>query len=128
MDLFFLCFTEDVESMTGEIENGDLAVRDVADLLQPQFAIITGECSFLLPHVLSLHPTQSRKLPTFIVDLFPSLLFTPFLSFFLSSSPTRARATASVIFSVELVCFLVFYRFSLLFSRFVLPPMLLGQT
>ncbi|XP_012278425.1 guanine nucleotide exchange factor DBS isoform X1 [Orussus abietinus] len=33
---------EDVESMTGEIENGDLAVRDVADLLQPQYAIITG--------------------------------------------------------------------------------------
>ncbi|KAJ8665697.1 hypothetical protein QAD02_007359 [Eretmocerus hayati] len=28
--------------MTGEIENGDLAVRDVADLLQPQYAIITG--------------------------------------------------------------------------------------
>ncbi|XP_015596435.1 guanine nucleotide exchange factor DBS isoform X2 [Cephus cinctus] len=33
---------EDVESMTGEIENGDLAVRDVADLLQQQYAIITG--------------------------------------------------------------------------------------
>ncbi|XP_057332900.1 guanine nucleotide exchange factor DBS-like isoform X2 [Microplitis mediator] len=33
---------EDVESMTGEIENGDLAVRDVADLLQHQYAIITG--------------------------------------------------------------------------------------
>ncbi|XP_011866012.1 PREDICTED: guanine nucleotide exchange factor DBS-like isoform X1 [Vollenhovia emeryi] len=33
---------EDVESMTGEIENGDLAVRDVADLLQAQYAIITG--------------------------------------------------------------------------------------
>ncbi|XP_014297307.1 guanine nucleotide exchange factor DBS isoform X3 [Microplitis demolitor] len=28
--------------MTGEIENGDLAVRDVADLLQHQYAIITG--------------------------------------------------------------------------------------
>ncbi|XP_014229850.1 guanine nucleotide exchange factor DBS-like isoform X2 [Trichogramma pretiosum] len=28
--------------MTGEIENGDLAVRDVADLLQPQYAIIAG--------------------------------------------------------------------------------------
>lgn len=35
--------TEDVESMTGEIENGDLAVRDVADLLQHQYAIITGK-------------------------------------------------------------------------------------
>ncbi|XP_014215398.1 guanine nucleotide exchange factor DBS-like isoform X2 [Copidosoma floridanum] len=33
---------EDVESMTGEIENGDLAVRDVADLLQPQYSVITG--------------------------------------------------------------------------------------
>ncbi|CAD6221840.1 GSCOCG00005177001-RA-CDS [Cotesia congregata] len=33
---------KDVESMTGEIENGDLAVRDVADLLQHQYAIITG--------------------------------------------------------------------------------------
>ncbi|XP_014604123.1 PREDICTED: guanine nucleotide exchange factor DBS-like isoform X2 [Polistes canadensis] len=33
---------EDVESMTGEIENGDLAVQDVADLLQPQYAIIAG--------------------------------------------------------------------------------------
>ncbi|XP_046621316.1 guanine nucleotide exchange factor DBS-like isoform X1 [Neodiprion virginianus] len=33
---------DDVESMTGEIENGDLAVQDVADLLQPQYAIITG--------------------------------------------------------------------------------------
>ncbi|XP_008211520.1 guanine nucleotide exchange factor DBS isoform X2 [Nasonia vitripennis] len=33
---------EDAESMTGEIENGELAVRDVADLLQPQYAIITG--------------------------------------------------------------------------------------
>lgn len=31
--------------MTGEIENGDLAVKDVADLLQPQYAIITGEYS-----------------------------------------------------------------------------------
>lgn len=29
--------------MTGEIENGDLAVRDVADLLQPQYAIIAGK-------------------------------------------------------------------------------------
>ncbi|KYN09271.1 Guanine nucleotide exchange factor DBS [Trachymyrmex cornetzi] len=28
--------------MTGEIENGDLAVRDVADLLQAQYAIIAG--------------------------------------------------------------------------------------
>ncbi|XP_015181196.1 PREDICTED: guanine nucleotide exchange factor DBS-like isoform X2 [Polistes dominula] len=39
-----ICTTnhEDVESMTGEIENGDLAVRDVADLLQPQYAIIAG--------------------------------------------------------------------------------------
>lgn len=34
---------EDVESMTGEIENGDLAVRDVADLLQAQYAIIAGK-------------------------------------------------------------------------------------
>ncbi|KAG7199653.1 hypothetical protein KM043_014246 [Ampulex compressa] len=33
---------DDVESMTGEIENGDLAVRDVADLLQSQYAIIAG--------------------------------------------------------------------------------------
>ncbi|XP_031842251.1 guanine nucleotide exchange factor DBS isoform X1 [Nomia melanderi] len=33
---------EDVESMTGEIENGDLAIRDVADLLQSQYAIIAG--------------------------------------------------------------------------------------
>lgn len=29
--------------MTGEIENGDLAVRDVADLLQAQYAIIAGK-------------------------------------------------------------------------------------
>jgi len=36
--------SEDVESMTGEIENGDLAVRDVADLLQAQYAIIAGKC------------------------------------------------------------------------------------
>ncbi|KOX71191.1 Guanine nucleotide exchange factor DBS [Melipona quadrifasciata] len=28
--------------MTGEIENGDLAIRDVADLLQSQYAIIAG--------------------------------------------------------------------------------------
>lgn len=35
-------FIEDVESMTGEIENGDLAIRDVADLLQSQYAIIAG--------------------------------------------------------------------------------------
>lgn len=28
--------------MTGEIDNGDLTVQDVADLLQPQYAIITG--------------------------------------------------------------------------------------
>jgi len=35
--------SEDVESMTGEIENGDLAVRDVADLLQAQYAIIAGK-------------------------------------------------------------------------------------
>lgn len=40
---FLNYFTDDVESMTGEIENGDLAVRDVADLLQPQYAIITGK-------------------------------------------------------------------------------------
>ncbi|XP_011505460.1 PREDICTED: guanine nucleotide exchange factor DBS-like [Ceratosolen solmsi marchali] len=33
---------EDVESMTDEIENGDLAVGDVAELLQSQFAIVTG--------------------------------------------------------------------------------------
>ncbi|KAF3425324.1 hypothetical protein E2986_10977 [Frieseomelitta varia] len=33
---------DDVESMTGEIENGDLAIRDVADLLQSQYAIIAG--------------------------------------------------------------------------------------
>lgn len=39
----FFCVAEDVESMTGEIDNGILAVRDVADLLQPQYAIITGE-------------------------------------------------------------------------------------
>lgn len=29
--------------MTGEIENGDLAIRDVADLLQSQYAIIAGK-------------------------------------------------------------------------------------
>lgn len=40
---FNLCFVEDVESMTGEIENGDLAIQDVADLLQSQYAIIAGE-------------------------------------------------------------------------------------
>lgn len=42
-------FTEDVESMTGEIENGDLAVRDVADLLQAQYAIIAGK--YLILHL-----------------------------------------------------------------------------
>lgn len=41
-----LHFLEDVESMTGEIENGDLAIRDVADLLQSQYAIIAGEIKF----------------------------------------------------------------------------------
>lgn len=34
--------------MTGEIENGDLAVRDVADLLQHQYAIITGKSMSLM--------------------------------------------------------------------------------
>jgi len=29
--------------MTGEIENGDLTVRDVADLLKEQYAIIAGK-------------------------------------------------------------------------------------
>lgn len=38
-----LYLLDDVESMTGEIENGDLAIRDVADLLQSQYAIIAGE-------------------------------------------------------------------------------------
>lgn len=65
------CFAEDVESMTGEIDNGDLAVRDVADLLQPQYAIVTGklhlvvadDCEpsfFWLHSKIKLHKSRDR--------------------------------------------------------------------
>lgn len=64
--------------MTGEIENGDLAVRDVADLLQPQYAIITGEC---------LQATRALARPLF----FPPLIFYLLLLISPCSRCPRAR-------------------------------------
>lgn len=97
MDFVVAVFSEDVESMTGEIENGDLAVRDVADLLQPQYAIITGEFvfySFELTFFLFffLPPRFTRNAAENLQDLSCTRSYIFFLHFF----STFPRLSSSV--------------------------------